>query len=41
MLNEQWVRLRFLSVDDLPDDDADVAAVLASVRLVGLAPATV
>jgi len=37
MLDQQ--RLRFLStIDDLPDDDADVAAFLARVRLRRLAP---
>ena len=38
MLDQQ--RLGFLStIDDLPDDDADVAAFLARVRLDRLAPA--
>ena len=37
MLDQQ--RLRFLStIDDLPDDDADLAAFLARVRLRRLAP---
>ena len=37
MLDQQ--RLRFLStIDDLPNDDADLAAFLASVRLDRLAP---
>ena len=37
MLDQQ--RLRFLNtIDDLPDDDADVAALLAGMRLRRLAP---
>ena len=40
MLDQQ--RLRSLTtIDDLPDDDADVAAFLARVRLDRLAPASV
>ena len=40
MLDQQ--RLRFLStIDDLPDDDADVAAFLARVWLDRLAPTAI
>ena len=40
MLDQQ--RLKFLStIDDLADDNVDVAAVLARVRLLRLTPTTV